>query len=152
MRQTYYVLNNPATLTDPSGLCPDKSRTRCVEGGGSGSAGNGGCLLDGMDMSCGSVFDLIQAGAAGQCPINDSPYLQLTADGWAKWVISGFIRVGEDCQVIIALLHLTKKPGRLCYCLSGRRTTLFCFLRESEELAAACGIPRREWRGHWATT
>ncbi len=65
-----YVRNNPATLTDPMGLCAaSRDGDGCAFGGTNGGFGlNSGCMLDGSRIPCGLLGILIRADAAVNCP------------------------------------------------------------------------------------
>jgi len=73
-----YVRNSPLILTDPTGM--DDCGPLCAWGDGgcfgvpgecapSGYPG-GGCTLDGQDMPCNLVYQLLNGGGAAQCPNN----------------------------------------------------------------------------------
>ena len=81
-----YALNNPTTLTDPKGLCPQGGNTNgspyCYGsglgivlmeefnlGGGTNWSANV-CNVDGMGIPCNWASILVQSGAAVQCPSN----------------------------------------------------------------------------------
>ncbi len=74
-----YVLNNPATLTDPTGLqgCSPASigTANCTPQHASES--NQTCTVDGIDTSCGGAYGLLGMGGAVQCPGN-------VCSGWGR--------------------------------------------------------------------
>jgi RHS repeat-associated protein len=81
-----YVSNSPLENTDPTGLGPAGpcGYERTGPGGdiimpapwgtcglGLADEDDGGCSLDGFATDCGAISDLVNAGAAGQCPNNN---------------------------------------------------------------------------------
>lgn len=82
-----YVMNNPLSVTDPSGLAgmtchrPDRDPVLCENGGGGGGGGGQDCIIDGVEQPC----SLATGAADVQCPnnvcsgINDNgQYVQYT--------------------------------------------------------------------------
>jgi RHS repeat-associated protein len=66
-----YVKNDPENLVDPMGmdsipmqpLCPPNPKRGCRFSGSETGGGGGSCSLDGVDTSCSTVVQMVQAGA-----------------------------------------------------------------------------------------
>ena len=85
-----YALNNPTTLTDPKGLCPNSNPNcpgpgRQNVGGFNDAVGGlgGSCYIDGLASSCFVADQLLNSDAAAVCPNN---------------FCSGFIPLGNGQQ------------------------------------------------------
>src|SRR5581483_10522034 len=96
-----YVANRPMNSVDPVGLdciTPNgmtlsvNDATDCDEQGGDWTEGpaSATCVLDGVETSCGSVFNQIDNGNAAICPNNDCNGMRLGADGQFQQYVPGW--------------------------------------------------------------
>jgi hypothetical protein len=87
-----YVLNNPLANVDPLGLCAPNDYTCDTGSGAINNSDALNCSVDGVAVSCGDAYGLLNSGAGAQCPNNDcgpilgsNGYLYqitLTTEGW----------------------------------------------------------------------
>jgi RHS repeat-associated protein len=68
-----YVTNDPAALTDPTGLCTGTPRKQIQGLCGAGFGGDGDCSLDGVSFPCDWANGLLNSpgGAVGVCQFNN---------------------------------------------------------------------------------
>lgn len=77
-----YVLNNPANLIDPSGLCPGDGDSRKGTGCAKQSkAGGSNCGVDGIAIPCGLAIALLQGGAAELVGLPQWAYQYIYSEG-----------------------------------------------------------------------
>jgi RHS repeat-associated protein len=74
-----YVMNNPLSNIDPTGLVTINPNWYMGFGGG------GGCTMDGMDTTCEMVNATIAGGGANQTFTNTSTGTQVTQDSFGTW-------------------------------------------------------------------